>query len=74
MDNSLFVFSPLYLWAGFAILALIVKEMLRARGTISPARHRHHHQHHDEQPVAAHHVDRRRHDHHHHDHHHPHAA
>jgi hypothetical protein len=45
MDMSLFVVSPVYLLFGLAILALVVREIVRAKRATRPRRHRHRHHH-----------------------------
>jgi hypothetical protein len=45
MDTSLFVVSPVYLIFGLAILALVVREVLRTRSATRRRHHRHHHHH-----------------------------
>jgi len=53
MDKSLFVLSPVYLVFGLAIVALVVRELLRTGFSIRHRRphhdhpdHHHHHHHH----------------------------
>ena len=50
MDNPLFVFSPLYVTVGAAIVALVVREYFRfrpRRPSVHRHSHHHHHHHHD---------------------------
>jgi len=46
MDMSLFVASPVYLLFGVAILALIVREILRTKFATRRRHHKHRHHHH----------------------------
>ena len=43
MDMSLFVVSPVYLLFGLAILALVLREVLRTKRATRRRHHRHHH-------------------------------